>query len=625
MATPRRIDRAPKLSVCMIVKDEEPNVARAIESVRDIAFEVIVVDTGSSDRTVAIARERGAKVGTFAWSGSFSDARNHALALATGDWILTLDADEAATDRFRADWARTVATARADGLSIPVDNIGETASLAVTRLTRLFRNGRGYAYTGKIHEDIGPSIRAAGKVVAEADLPLAHYGYTQREGARKDRLKRNIDLLQAEHAADPGNARYWHYLALEHARSDDHEAALPLLEKVIAERPREALAGWSASLLSDVSEKRGATARAWAAACFGLGTGTGKVMCLVRMGTIAVAEGDPVTPEWCANALLRIERAAFDFAQRRSTALHLRAAALWEGGDRDAALAAWLAGVREFPDDGFLADQYVRRLELLRGGVRGGLEAMRAAGTLVVAAAAVGSFVRAADWPRAMQLAARCPAQSLYSAHAFLRTGRVDEALGVFAQQGEAGALAMLLCALEARDEALLSRTLAGASPVWQRAARLIARDEPVPASLDWLVWHWARVWTSFRGDAFGDRLMALGAGDPYDRDARRAKVLFEAGRVPEALESALPLAGHPDADEVVGLVAESRGEPALAAEFLERRAEAGDAPVRVYRRGAQVLVKLGRGEAARRLWALGEKARPDSRLWQSPHRDALR
>jgi hypothetical protein len=118
---------------------------------------------------------------------------------------------------------------------------------------------------------------------------------------------------------------------------------------------------------------------------------------------------------------------------------------------------------------------------------------------------------------------------------------------------------------------------------------------------------------------------MALGAGDPYDRDARRAKVLFEAGRVPEALESALPLAGHPDADEVVGLVAESRGEPALAAEFLERRAEAGDAPVRVYRRGAQVLVKLGRGEAARRLWALGEKARPDSRLWQSPHRDALR
>src|ERR1019366_8505949 len=152
-------------------------------------------------------------------------------------------------------------------------------------------------------------------------------------------------------------------------------------------------------------------------------------MCLVRMGTIAVAEGDPVTPEWCANALLRIERAAFDFAQRRSTALHLRAAAL----------AAWLAGVREFPDDGFLADQYVRRLELLRGGVRGGLEAMRAAGTLVVAAAAVGSFVRAADWPRAMQLAARCPAQSLYSAHAFLRTGRVDEALGVFAQQGEAG------------------------------------------------------------------------------------------------------------------------------------------------------------------------------------------
>jgi len=123
--------------------------------------------------------------------------------------------------------------------------------------------------------------------------------------------------------------------------------------------------------------------------------------------------------------------------------------------------------------------------------------------------------------------------------------------------------------------------------------------------------------------------------GKPYHRkdpvfEATSFEGQLEGVRVAEIREDQGPgkkvySPGHPDADEVVGLVAESRGEPALAAEFLERRAEAGDAPVRVYRRGAQVLVKLGRGEAARRLWALGEKARPDSRLWQSPHRDALR
>src|ERR1700730_10500875 len=98
-----------RLSVCMIVKDEEPNLARAIDSVREFAFEVIVVDTGSTDRSVDIARERGAKVAFFPWTGDFSDARNHAIGLASGDWILSLDADEAATEPLRVGWQETVA------------------------------------------------------------------------------------------------------------------------------------------------------------------------------------------------------------------------------------------------------------------------------------------------------------------------------------------------------------------------------------------------------------------------------------------------------------------------------------------------------------------------------------
>jgi tetratricopeptide (TPR) repeat protein len=609
----------------LIVKDEEPNLARAIDSVREFAFEVVVVDTGSSDRTVEIARDRGAKVDFFAWTGDFSEARNHAIGLARGDWILTLDADEVATGAFRAAWEKTVVSASADGLSIPVRNLGETESLAVVQLTRLFRNGRGYAYAGKVHEDIGASIVAAGKAIAEADLPLDHYGYTRQEDARKGRRKRNLDLLLAEYRADPESPRNWHYLGLEHARADDHEGALPLLARMIAERPEHVLAGWSASLLADVLLKRGATARAWGAARFGVKSTSGKVMCLIRMGTIAVSEGDPVTPEWCASALLRVDRAAMDVPQRRSMALHFRAAALWEGGDRDAAIAGWLAAVREFPNDGFLADQYVRRLETLRGAVRGGLEATRAAGTLIVAAAAVGSYVRAGDWARAVELAARCPAQTLYSAHAFLRAGRIDDGIGILSQQGESGALSMLLWALEVRDEALVSRALAGASPVWHAAARLIQRDRSVPESLDWLVWHWARTWTDFRGDAFAGRLAELGPGAASERGARYAKLLFDAGRAEEALQIALGFPGSPHAHEIAGLVAFGQGDFPTAAEFLKRRGEAGDAPVRVYRRGAEAFVKVGRKDEARRMWALGEKARPDSRLWQSPQRSKLR
>jgi hypothetical protein len=609
----------------MIVKDEEPNLAQAIDSVRDVAFEVIVVDTGSSDRTVEIARERGAKVDFFAWSGDFSEARNHAIGLAKGDWILTLDADEGVTEAFRAGWKRVVASSSADGLSIPVRNVGEIDSLAVVRLTRLFRNGRGYVYAGKVHEDIGPSIVAAGKAIAEADLPLDHYGYTHREDARKGRRKRNLDLLLAEHLADPLNPRHWHFLALEHVRADDHEAALPLLTRMIAERPEHALAGWSASLLTEVLSKRGATARAWSAARFGVKSTSGKVMCLIRMGTIAVSEGDPVTSEWCASELLRVDRAAMDVTQRRSMALHFRAAAAWEVGDRDAALTGGLAAVREFPNDGFLADQYVRRLEQFRGAVRGGIEATRAAGTLVVAAAAVGSLVRTGDWARAAELAARCPARTLYSAHAFLRTGRIDEGIEILSQQGESGALSMLLWALEVRDEALVARALEGASPVWHTAARLIQREQSVPESLDWLVWHWARTWIDFRGDVFAGHLMDLSATAGPDCGARCAKLLFDAGRAEDALQMAMGSPGSPQADEIAGLVTYGQGDVSSASDFLSRRAEAGDAPVRVYRCGAEAFVRLGRKDAARRMWALGEKARPDSRLWQSSQRSKLR
>ena len=78
----------------MIVKDEEENIERSLMSVKPVVDEMIVVDTGSTDRTKDIARSLGAKVYDFQWTDSFSDARNFSLSKATGKWILVLDADE---------------------------------------------------------------------------------------------------------------------------------------------------------------------------------------------------------------------------------------------------------------------------------------------------------------------------------------------------------------------------------------------------------------------------------------------------------------------------------------------------------------------------------------------------
>ena len=87
-------NRKPRLSVCMIVKNEERFLGQCLASVKDIADELIVIDTGSTDRTVEIAREHGAQVGHFEWCNDFAAARNASIAPATGDWILFLDADE---------------------------------------------------------------------------------------------------------------------------------------------------------------------------------------------------------------------------------------------------------------------------------------------------------------------------------------------------------------------------------------------------------------------------------------------------------------------------------------------------------------------------------------------------
>ena len=87
------LNRKPRLSVCMIVKNEERFLGQCLASVKDIADDLIVIDTGSTDRTVEIAREHGAQVGHFELCNDFAADRNASIAPATGDWILFLHAD----------------------------------------------------------------------------------------------------------------------------------------------------------------------------------------------------------------------------------------------------------------------------------------------------------------------------------------------------------------------------------------------------------------------------------------------------------------------------------------------------------------------------------------------------
>src|SRR3989344_1140212 len=84
----------PTISLCMIAKNEEKNIAECLNSVKDVADEIIIVDTGSTDKTKKIAEKFNANIVGFKWADDFSAARNESLKHATKDWILVLDCDE---------------------------------------------------------------------------------------------------------------------------------------------------------------------------------------------------------------------------------------------------------------------------------------------------------------------------------------------------------------------------------------------------------------------------------------------------------------------------------------------------------------------------------------------------
>ncbi|MEZ5102680.1 MAG: glycosyltransferase [Thermoleophilia bacterium] len=195
------------LSLCMIVKDEEEMLPGCLEAVRDAVDEIVVVDTGSSDRTVEIARSFGARVVDFPWNGSFSDARNASLEAATGDWILYLDADEHLMPEDAAELRSVVSRTWREAFYLVETNYtgGEESGGAVTHLAmRVFRNRPEYRFEGRIHEQKTRHMPTyLGERFEATTVRLRHYGYLRSRISAKDKSQRNIELLLQERAESP--------------------------------------------------------------------------------------------------------------------------------------------------------------------------------------------------------------------------------------------------------------------------------------------------------------------------------------------------------------------------------------------------------------------------------------
>ncbi len=204
----------PRISLCMIVKDEEAFLDRCLESAKGVADETIVVDTGSTDSSPDIARRHGAKILIHHWQNDFSEARNVALEAASRDWVLVLDADEELPDDTRARIKDIVKTSNADGFELVVrSSMPETDILKFedVKIVRLFRNKKEFRYVMPIHEQIRPSIEKNGGVVKAADLIIEHHGYSGGMAQGKgNRAQRNLGILSNAVSSSPRDP-YLHY------------------------------------------------------------------------------------------------------------------------------------------------------------------------------------------------------------------------------------------------------------------------------------------------------------------------------------------------------------------------------------------------------------------------------
>lgn len=227
-----------RLSLCMIVKDEEEMLPRCLAAAAPAVDEIVIVDTGSTDRTIEIARELGATVIEREWTGSFSDARNASFDAATGDWLMFLDADEVLVEqdveRLRALRGQTWREAfYLTGISW-TGELGDGTAATHTAL-RVFRARPEYRFSGRLHEQIAETLPVhLPERIHATDIRVEHFGYLGAVRDAKEKSRRNIELLlkQRDEGAAAAPLPFLHFnLGSEYGAIGDPQSALAEFER----------------------------------------------------------------------------------------------------------------------------------------------------------------------------------------------------------------------------------------------------------------------------------------------------------------------------------------------------------------------------------------------------------
>lgn len=229
-----------ELSLCMIVRDNEDTIRPCLESIKPFVDEMIVVDTGSTDRTPDICRELGARVEHFPWCDDFSAARNESLKYARGTWIFWMDSDDTIGPDCGRELRTLTQTKHADevlGFVMQVHCPGRNAEgaeeVTVVDHVKLFRNRCNLRFEHRIHEQILPAIHRAGGRVEWTDLFVVHSGADRSPQGERRKLERDLRILNRELLEKPNHPFVLFNLGMTHAHAKQFEEAISYLTQCV--------------------------------------------------------------------------------------------------------------------------------------------------------------------------------------------------------------------------------------------------------------------------------------------------------------------------------------------------------------------------------------------------------
>ena len=257
---PYKRANTPSVSLCMIVKDEADHLARCLRSAKPVVDDIVVVDTGSKDRSADIARAFGARVFEYAWQEDFSAARNVSISAAAGDWIFVLDADEVVSPKDYTHFREMVGGDVGQGAAYSIrtrnytsqlntvgwqPNAGEYAEQEAgggwfpSEKVRLFPNHPVVRFNHAVHELVESSLKAAGIPIRKCHLQVHHYGSLKEElTRRKTRTYAEIERRKLQESTDrPASLRE---AAIQAAGLGRHAESIELWRRFLEDHPESA-------------------------------------------------------------------------------------------------------------------------------------------------------------------------------------------------------------------------------------------------------------------------------------------------------------------------------------------------------------------------------------------------